>query len=93
MCRSQVFGDYQIELLTERLFGAVTEQGRGGTVPAPDRSCGIFKYHGIGDLFEDCFSQRVFQKLRAGLKLPSSTEICFQSRSVPSQLATPTSRF
>ena len=65
MCRSQAFGDYQIELLTERLFGAVTEQRRGGTVPAPDRSCGIFKDRGIGDLFEDCFSQRkrVFHSL------------------------------
>jgi hypothetical protein len=38
MGSSQVFGDDQIEFLTERLCCAVTEQGRGGTIPAPDRS-------------------------------------------------------
>jgi hypothetical protein len=57
MGRSQVFGDDQVELLAERLCGAIAEQSGGGMVPAPDCSCSICKDHGIGDLFEDRFSQ------------------------------------
>ena len=64
MGRPQVCGDDQVELLTERLRGAVAGQG-GGMVPPHDRSCSVCEDNGIGDLFEDRFSQRrcVFHKL------------------------------
>lgn len=43
---------------TQRLSCAVTEQGRSGTISARSSS-GICKDHGISDLFEDCFNQRI----------------------------------
>src|SRR5258705_2664442 len=61
----QVFGDNQVEILTECLRGAVAEQGGGGIVPPPNRSRIVCINNGIGDLFEDRFSQHrhVFHKL------------------------------
>ena len=70
MGRPQVFGDDQVELLTERLRGAGAEQG-SGTVPPPDRACSVCKDHGIGDLCEDRFSQRrrVFHELTSPFRI------------------------
>jgi hypothetical protein len=61
----QVFGDDQVEILTERLRGTVAEQGCGGIVPPPDGSGIVCIDNGIGDLFEDRFSQRehIFHEL------------------------------
>src|SRR5438132_7610454 len=71
MGRPQVFGDDQVEILTERLRGAVAEQGCGGMVPAPDRPRVVRIDDGISDLLEDRFGQgrRVFHELFVSLDL------------------------
>src|SRR3989442_10881559 len=74
MGRPQMVGDDQVKLLTGRFRGAVAEQGGGGMVPPHDRSRSVGKDNGIGDLFDDRFSQRrrVFHKLTASVEYCSA---------------------